>query len=172
MNSWVTMTVRSKARWPLHLTATAGATLLELMAAVAIMALVTALAVPSYTAWSARSKLKEALTELHGNINLARMSAMNLNTTVQVALAIVNNQVTASFTTTGGGTVMPEQVMDPAVTNMGGVSQIMFNSLGLLVGAGTTNQAITLINSFGVTFEIQVTPAGKARWCTVSPCPS
>lgn len=147
-------------------------TVVELMVVVAIMAVIAALAVPSYTAWSARSKLKQALTELHSNLNLARMTAMNRNTTVTVALAIVNHQVTASFTVAGGGVVLPQQVMDPVVTTLGGVSQIQFNSLGLLVGAGTTNQTITLTNSFSVTYEIQVTPAGKARWCTVSPCPS
>jgi len=49
-------------------------------------------------------------------------------------------------------------------------SQIQFNSLGLRSGGGGANQTVTIQNSKGVTFEVQVTPAGRIRWCATSPC--
>lgn len=159
----------------------AGVTLLELMAVVAILSIVAAMSVPNFIAWVDRAQLKDALLGLHGNLNLARMTAMNRNVTVTATLALVNNRVTATFTdpaNTSAGClanqslcVIPTQVMPGQVTGFGGVSQVQFNSLGLRVGGGTTIQTIRLTNSQGVTFEIQITPAGKTRWCTVSPCP-
>ncbi len=151
------------------------------MAVVGIIAIATALAVPSFTTWIARSQLKEALLELHGNLNLARMMAMNRNTTMTVTLAMVNSRVTATFTDPTATSAlclanrtvcaMPTQTMPGQVTGFGGTSQVQFNSLGLRVGGGTAVQTIQLTNSNNVTFEIQVAAAGKSRWCTASPCP-
>jgi len=161
------------------------------MAVVAIIGLVAALAVPNYTRWMARTTLKQALTELHGNLNMARMAAMNRNTTITVTLAVVSGRVTATLTDPNstsaqclGDTrrcVLPTQTMPAAITGLaallGGTTQVLplainFNSLGLLVGTGTNIQTLRLTNSKGTTFEIQITPAGKARWCTTSPCAS
>jgi type IV pilus assembly protein PilA len=168
----------------------AGVTLIELMIVVSIIGVATALAVPSYTNWNARSQLRDAVTELHSNLNIARMMAMNRNTTITVTLLLQNTRVNATFTTPGttsntcltnsGACVWPTQQMPGEVTGVtvlsGGTAQplpaaVQFNSLGLLQGVGNNTQTIRLRNSRGTTFEIQVTRAGKARWCTVSPCP-
>jgi Tfp pilus assembly protein FimT len=177
----VTMAASSSRRKALSLAAEAGVTLVELMTVVGIIAITTALAVPSFTNWLARSQLKEALLELHGNLNLARMTAMNRNTTITATLALVNNRVTATFTdpsatsaaclASRAACALPTQTMPGQVTGFGGASLVQFNSLGLRVGGGTAAQAIQLTNSKGVTFEIQITAAGKARWCAASPCP-
>lgn len=167
----------------------AGVTLVELMAVVAIIGLIAALAIPNYTRSMARATLKQALTELHGNLNMSRMAAMNRNTTITVTLAVVGGRVTATFTDPNstsaqclGDTrrcVLPTQTMPAEITGvaalLGGTAQVLpvainFNSLGLLVGAGTSIQTVRLTNSKGTIFEIQITPAGKARWCTTSPC--
>lgn len=159
-------------------TTEAGVTLIELMAVVAIVALGTAFAVPNYIAWNTRNQLKQAVTELYGNLNLARMSAMNRNTTVTVQLAsgVVDPddgrpKVTATFTDAGGVTVIQPQRMKTEITAFGGAAVVQFSSRGLRVGGGVGNQTITLTNSKGLSYEIQVTAAGKARWCPASPCP-
>lgn len=64
---------------------------------------------------------------------------------------------------------MPSYVLPPEVRSAGGIAQVDFTSLGLR-GGGAANQAVTLTNSKGVTFEIQVTPAGRIRWCATAPC--
>jgi prepilin-type N-terminal cleavage/methylation domain-containing protein len=155
-----------------------GVTLVELMVVVAILALASAFAVPNYVAWNARHQLKQAITELYGNLNLARMAAMNRNTTVTIDLAagVVDPsdgkpKITATFTDAGGASVIQPQRMRIAITGVTGAAQVRFNSRGLRVGGGTAVQAITLTNGKGLTYEIQVTPGGKVRWCFTSPCP-
>jgi Tfp pilus assembly protein FimT len=164
--------------------------MVELMTVVAIITLVAAVAIPNYMTSMARARLKDAVTELHGNLNMARMAAMNRNTTVTVTLAVVNGRVTATFTNPNntsanclastGLCVLPTQTMSNEVASiaglLGGTSQVLplainFNSLGLLVGTGTNIQTVRLTNTKGITFEIQITPAGKSRWCNTSPCP-
>ncbi len=150
-------------------------TLPELMVVVVIITVAAMLAVPNYNSWSARYKLKQAATELHSNLNLTRMAAMNRNTTLTATLALVGGRVTVTFTDPGstsadclGNTarcVLPTQVMPREITNVAGAAQIRYTSLGLLTGVGTATQTITLTKSFGTTFQVQVTPGGKARWC-------
>lgn len=165
------MCAQSEEQWRLRWTGEPGFTLLEVMVAVGIIAVVAALASPNFTSWQARSVLKQHTMELNSNLGLAKMTAMNRNTTVTVSLAIVNGRVTVTFTDTTGATVLPQQVMPTEITGLGGPPTIQFNSLGLRVGGGAATQTVTLTNSKGVTFQIQVTPAGKTRWCPAGGCP-
>ncbi|TAJ08264.1 MAG: type II secretion system protein GspH [Nitrospirae bacterium] len=158
-----------------------GFSLVEVMTVVAIMALATAIAIPSYQAWYAKSKLKSALLELNSNMNVARTVAKNRNTTITVTVAITNGQARATYTTSANTSAacladtrlcaIETQNMPTEVTAIGGTTTFQFNSLGLRVGGGTANQALQLMDRAGLTYEIQVTPAGRIRWCTTSPCP-
>jgi Tfp pilus assembly protein FimT len=148
------------------------------MMAVTIIGIATALAVPNYKTWNTRYQLKEATTGLHSNLSLARMGAMNRNMTVTVQLTagVVDPddgkpKITATFTDANGVEVVRPQRINPIITTFGGAATIQFNSLGLRIGGGTGVQTITLTHRNGVTYEIQVTPAGRPRWCAVSPCP-
>jgi Tfp pilus assembly protein FimT len=155
--------------------------MLEVMTVVAIIGIATALALPNFANWLARSELKESMAELQGNLNMARMTAMNRNTTITATLAIVNNRVNVTFTDPTSNQaactadnqrcILPTQVMPSRVTGFSGTASIQFNSLGMRIGGGTAAQAIRLTNNQGTTFELQVTSAGKSRWCTTSPCP-
>jgi prepilin-type N-terminal cleavage/methylation domain-containing protein len=155
-----------------------GVTIVELMVVVAIVSLATAFAVPNYITWNTRNQLKQAITELHSNLNLTRMSAMNRNTTmtVQVAAGVVDPsdgrpKVTATFTDLNGATIIQPQRMNPVITGLAGTAQVRFDSRGLRVGGGAGAQTITLTNSRNLSYEVQVTAAGKIRWCYISPCP-
>ena len=157
----------------------AGVTLVEVMIIVIILGIGAAMAVPNYLASTARAQLRQAVTELHGNLGLARMIAMNRNTTVTVTLSQVAcppatsdcGRVLVTFTTVGGGAAMTPQVMPAEVRGVGGTSQIQFSSLGLRLGNGPPTQSMQLTNTYGVTYEIQVSSAGLTRWCAASPCP-
>jgi Tfp pilus assembly major pilin PilA len=140
------------------------------MVIVGIIALSTALAVPNYSRWNATSQLKQAATELHGELTLARLSAMNRNRTVNVVLAIVNGRVTANFNDASGAQVMPPHTMLPLVNGVTG-GPIAFSSLGVRVGGGAGNQLITLTNNQALIYSIAVTPAGKSTWCPRATCP-
>jgi prepilin-type N-terminal cleavage/methylation domain-containing protein len=148
----------------------AGFTLIEMMTVTTIIAVGTALAIPTYTQWNAQYQLKQATTEVNSELSLSRMAAMNRNTTVTVALAVVGGRVTVTFTDGSGAQVIPPHTMLNLVTGVGG-GPIQFNSLGLRVGGGAGNQIITLTNSQGLTYSIRVTPAGRVGWCPQPSCP-
>lgn len=153
--------------------------LLEMMVVVSILSLGAAMAVPDFLLLTARSQLKQGTKELSSHLSTARMLAMNRNTTITATVAQIAcppattscGRLQATFTYPGGGTAMATDLLPAQIIATGGVSQIQFNSLGLRVGGGAANQAMTLTNSKGVTFEVQVTPAGRIRWCPTSPCP-
>jgi Tfp pilus assembly protein FimT len=139
---------------------------------VSLIGIAAAMMVPNYLQMNERSVMKQAASELHAQINVARMNAMNLNTTVNVNLAMSGGYVTATFTNAGGGEVMEPKVLRRDIIGFTGATQVRFNSLGLRLGGGAGNQTITLQSRNGLNYEIQVTPAGRARWCSKSPCPA
>lgn len=149
---------------PLNCSSEAGFSLLELMIVVAIVGVAVMLALPDMLRSSAQSRLKQQAQELRTNMSMARMAAVNRNTTVTVSMAIVGGVVEASF-----GGILPVQRMHPEIKSFGGPTQIRFNSYGMLAGVAT-NQTITLTNSQGVTQAVQVTPGGKVRWCQTATC--
>jgi prepilin-type N-terminal cleavage/methylation domain-containing protein len=148
----------------------AGFTILELMVVLGIIAFAVAIAFPNYVRWNSTSQLKQATTELHGELTLARLSAMNRNRQVNVAVAIVNGRVRATFIDGSGAQVMPPHTMLPLVTGVTG-GPITFSSLGVRVGGGAGNQLITMTNNQALIYSIAVTPAGKSTWCPRATCP-
>jgi prepilin-type N-terminal cleavage/methylation domain-containing protein len=159
-----------------------GFSLVELMAVVGIIAIAAMLGAPNFVAWKQRYQLKQAVIELQTDLNLSRMVALSRNTTVTVTLAVVGGRVTATFTNPGAtsadclGTtsmcVLPTFIMHSDVTALvTGPTTVSYSALGLRVGGGPGNQVVTLRNVRGDRMDIQVTPAGKSRWCTSSPCP-
>ncbi len=165
-----------------------GFTLVEMMAVVGIIAIAVLLMAPNFVAMKQRYQLKQALIELQTNLNLSRMVAMSRNTPVTMTLAVVagppsNGRVTATFTPQGTTSanclatnslcVLPTFILHRDVTALlTGPTAITFSSLGLLVGGGAANQVMTLSNVRGDRMDIQITPAGKSRWCSTSPCPA
>jgi prepilin-type N-terminal cleavage/methylation domain-containing protein len=148
----------------------AGFSMLEVLVVAAIMAIAAALGVPNYVRWNAGYQLKQATTELQSSLSLARMVAMNRNTTVTATPALFGGQLTMTFTNAAGTAVLPaatEKV--DAVTALAG-GPVLFNSMGLRVGGGAGIQTITVTNRYGVTYSIGVTPGGKIRWCASLAC--
>ena len=66
-----------------------GFTLLEMMIVLSIIGTVFALAIPNYLQWNRTYQLRQATTDLHGSLTLARMTAMNRNTTVTMTLGAI-----------------------------------------------------------------------------------
>lgn len=162
--------VKAKVCPSVYLFAETGFSLLELCIVVTILGLAAALAVPNYLEWNARYQLRQATTEFQSHLSLARMAAMNQNTTVIVTPSVSGGQLSATFTNPSGGQVMPPfiETMREIAAVAGG--PVQFNSLGLRIGGGTGIQTVTLTNRSGLTYSIGITPGGKVRWCASATC--
>ncbi|HEV8539570.1 MAG TPA: prepilin-type N-terminal cleavage/methylation domain-containing protein [Nitrospiraceae bacterium] len=150
-----------------------GFTLTEMMVVVGIIALLSAFAIPNYLDWQRKYRLKDSIAFLQSSLALARMIAMNQNTTVTVTISqpSATSAVTVAFTkSAGGGTkdVMPPMTLPPStgftssaageisLTNTGGGTvaspqDIQFTALGRPVNPSTTPNAANnlCINSTG-----------------------
>ena len=151
----------------------AGFTLIETMVVVGILGLLVGVAIPNFLDWNRHYKLKEAVGALHSSINLARMTAVNQNTTITVTVcyqqatcptAIAGppavagyanptpSQVTVLFRNPTGGDVMPLLTLDSEVSltdatngTVTAPQDTQFNPLGMrqFTGGNANNKCIT-----------------------------
>ena len=149
-----------------------GFTLMEVMIVIAIIGLTTALAVPNYIDWNARYQLRQAATEIQGQLSIARISAMSRNSVVTVNLVLNSGTVQVSAGDASGASVIPATQMMGTVTGLNpGPASVAFSPLGTRSGGGAGNQQISISNSRGLSYSVRVTPRGKVNWCPAATCP-
>ena len=142
-----------------------GFTLIEIVIVVAVIGILAAMAVPSLQQWIVRQQLRQATTELAGNLNLARTVAMSKGTGIAVTTAMSSGKATVTF----GGTLQPVE-FDGKITNITATT-IGFSPWGLRTGGGAVNTLIILTPVSGEAYSVAVTPAGKITWCAAATCP-
>ena len=148
-----------------------GFTLIEVMIVVAIIGIASALAIPSYVEWKARHDLREAVSEISTELNLARVVAMNRNrqATVTIQLNAVTSLIDVSGIA-GGAPIFGTQTLNGNVPGLpGGLTNVVFSSMGLSTAAA--NQVIQIANTRGLVYSVSVMPSGKVTWCATFTCP-
>ena len=146
-----------------------GFTLIEVMIVCAIIGIASALAIPSYTQWKADHDLREAVSEFSGDLNLARVVAMNRNRQATVTIQLTGGFINVSGTA-GGAPIFAAQILHRNVTGLpGGTANVAFSSMGLSTAAA--NQVIQITNTRGLIYSVSVMPSGKVTWCAKSTCP-
>ena len=148
-----------------------GFTLIEVMIVVAIFGIASALAVPSYVDWKAQHDLREAVSEISIELNLARVVAMNRNrqATVTIQLNAVTSLIDVSGIA-GGAPIFGTQTLNANVPGLpGGITNVVFSSMGLSTAAA--NQVIQIANTRGLVYSVSVMPSGKVTWCATFTCP-
>ena len=154
--------------------ATAGFTLFELLAVLGIIAVLTAIAVPNLIAWQTNAKLRGAVNNLTGDLQMAKSRAIKQHTTVTVQFTANGYTIT-----TAGGQVFRNREMPAGVTfgantfldsDGDGNPDTSFNSrgipspgvagdLGSVVIQGADNNRLVRVNMTGrieVTFTTPV----------------
>jgi len=142
-----------------------GFTLIEMAIVGAVVSITTMIAVPSFMQWKANYQMKQAATELAGNLNLARAAAMSRGTGITVTTALMSGRATVTF-----GGIFPPVTLNEGVANIT-TATIGFNMFGLRSGGGGANTLITLTPSQGRAYSVAVTPSGKVDWCAMATCP-
>lgn len=146
-----------------------GFTLVELMIITGIIGLTAAMAVPRFVEWVARYQLKQAMTEIVGDMNMAKLAAMNRNRQATVTLQQVGSLVQVSGIAAGQDVFPTSTFMSRVTTLPGGTATINFSSMGL--STATVAQTIQVQNSYGLIYSVSVLPSGKVSWCARSSCP-
>ena len=153
-----------------------GFTLIELMIAVAIIGIAASLAIPEFLRWNAQSQLREATSEIATQLALARMIAMNRNTSVDVTVQTASGVLHVSAITPASGTVVIKDKTFPSqVPSMvGSPVTVSFSSLGLRTSGGTGSQSIGVCDAYKRQYSVMVIPSGKVNWSrnsTATSCP-
>ncbi|MEO5955448.1 MAG: GspH/FimT family pseudopilin [Nitrospiraceae bacterium] len=147
-----------------------GFTMIEMMIVTAIIGTLSAIAIPSYTEWKARHDLREAVSDIASDLNLARVVAINRNRQATVTIQLSGSGVVQVSGSTPGVTIFPSQTMNGNVTGLpGGTTNVVFSSMGL--STTSANQSVQVANSKGLVYSVSVMPSGKVTWCAKATCP-
>ena len=146
-----------------------GFTLIEVMIAVAIVGIAAVMAIPNIGEWLARYQLKQAMTEIAGDLNLAKLVAMNRNRQAMVTIQMAGALVQVSGTSGGKEIFATQPLMSRVNALPGGTATVNFSSMGL--STITAAQTIQVQNEKGLIYSLSVLPSGKVKWCAKASCP-
>jgi prepilin-type N-terminal cleavage/methylation domain-containing protein len=120
---------------------TSGYTLTELMVVVAIVAVLAWLAVPPFLDWNRKYQLRDAVGTFYGYLSLARMTAINQNTTVTVTVAqpTTADAVFVTFRNPTGTDVIAPLNMNRGLYGNVNNEVNLTNTNGDFVGAGISS---------------------------------
>jgi len=170
-----------------HKAGLAGFSLIELMVVVAVLGILTAFALPSYSVWMENTRIRNAAESIQAGLQIARIEAIKHNAPVQFTLG----GVTPSQWTVGCVTVVantcPATIASHSGTEggaahitvdaVGGATTVVFNSLGTVVQAAANAlpaaQALTQVDvdssAFSATdrrnLRILISAGGGSRMC-------
>jgi len=175
-----------------------GFTLIELVVAMAITAILLGLAVPSFSTWINNAKVRTGAEVLQNALRLAQAEAIKRSH--QIVFVLTNATAAASAPPVANGSnwyiqvlpVVADETVSGAYVQGGNVGEqasgiavtgpaiICFNSAGVLVGntstglgadcTAPTNTVTYDVSKSGAdrTLEVQVSPTGKIRMCDKS----
>jgi type IV fimbrial biogenesis protein FimT len=149
-------------------TLNAGFTLIELMIVIAIVAIIAALAVPSYRDMAERNRLKEAAESLASDMRFARTEAIKKSKDLRLTLVAatwcygIDDDNTACDCGTPGDCAI--KAVDG--TQFQGISLDNNNSVTFSFRRGTANAMGATLSSANYQARVMVANVGRVRICT------
>lgn len=159
-----------------------GFTLVELLIAVAVLGILTALALPSFTQWIANTKIRSTTESILAGFQLARTEAVRRNGSVQVVLGtntgwtvthVASGDVIQTRPATEGSDKISLVItVGGAPVAAGGTGTVSFNGLGRVANATPITQV--LVDSTAIAaassreLQIRINAGGEARACDPS----
>lgn len=149
-----------------------GWSLLEMLIAVAILGILVAVAIPNFQIWMVKQRTRDNMAELEGDLQFARVTAINRNQAVTVLFDAAARQYTLfvdtdrSLTLNGTETALLVRTLNSGVSlsqvNATG-NGILFNGRGLrgLPQADPAN--VVLRSSYGKEYRISVNLVGDVN---------
>ncbi len=140
-----------------------GFTILEVLAAISIMALIAILGIPAFRARQQSVDLYTSAQNLQSNLRQAQQKTVGEQTTYLVKLITNAPQGWELIRRSGGDTTIENHTLTAGITwqNTGGFTsnEIIFTTNGAVVESGT----ITLQNAASKTAAVEVKPSGYVR---------
>jgi len=167
-----------------------GLTLVEMMMAIAVLAVLTAVAVPNYLSWLPDMRLKDAAGDIRSDIQLARQKAIRENGNVALLFDMSANRYTIFVDNGAGGSAthaknwirdgseeliksiaLPDNVVMYAAVFSGGVPRLRIDGRGLPNGLGgnvrlrnANNKCRKLVISMLGRIREQISTDGGVTW--------
>ena len=140
----------------------AGFSLMELMVTIAIIGILTAIAVPNVISWRNNSQFSAAVRQVKSTIEGTRMAAIKSNMATDLFFNGTNTFTTQTRAITAGAAVMNPLVnhqLPPGVTvNANNGGQLNFNNRGM-----ATPCTVTVQHTNGLSNQIVVAITGSSR---------
>lgn len=156
-----------------------GATLVEMLIGIAILAILMMVGLPSYTAWMQNTQIRNATESVLNGMQLARNEAVRRNTNVQLALGAQSSWEIRVGSNTGD--LIQSRTYGAGSKNVtvaalpANATKITFSSLGRVVANADASATITqldfnvptsiLADTASRNLRIGVTAGGNVRMC-------
>jgi type IV fimbrial biogenesis protein FimT len=156
-----------------------GFSLLEIVITVAVLGVVVSMAIPNLLAWSANHRLRVDFSQLEGDLQVARLTAINQSTAVTLLFnQPAANQYTVFIDDGSGGGIARDLIQNGTeeVVFQGQLSQgvsfstinssgnaILFNGRGLRSRPVIDPASLILTNSEGRQYQIFITMVGDVN---------
>jgi len=143
-----------------------GLTLIELMAAVAVAAILMAVAVPSFTQAIAKARLEGAVSEMTIDLQYARTQAIRRRSSATLAIDAAGTGYTLAYANPAtGANVIFKTVTLPSGVIATANTSLQFTSLRGLAAAQTIDIGGVRTNA---TLRVRTNATGRVQTCTPS----